>query len=59
MDKQKAIKIAKQIKKDSPEIFPENSGDSNLESNQVQMENETTPQNVSIEMKINTEVIIP
>jgi len=33
MDKQKAIKIAKQIKKDSPEIFPENSGDSNLESN--------------------------
>ena len=33
--------------------------DSSLESNQVHMENETIPPNVSIEMKINTEVIIP
>jgi len=28
------------------------------EDNQIQVENETTPTNVSIEMEINTEVII-
>lgn len=33
MDKQKAIKIAKQIKKDSSEIFPGNNDDLSLESN--------------------------
>lgn len=33
MDKQKAIKIAKQIKQDSSEIFPGNNDDLSLESN--------------------------